>query len=398
MSSASLLRLAAPDSERWRWCSPGSDGVRYGEGSVAEAGAALAGQRVTLLLPGPDVLLTRVKVPARGRAKAAAAIPWALEERLVHEVEALHFALGTADAEGNWPVAVIARDRLDGYLAAVHSAGLEPHSIVAEPLALPQPADGCWTVLEEAGRVTVRTGAHDGFGAEAELLEPLAATLAPPESIERLRAPDAPAVDWPHRLRTALDAAGAPRVLDDALAAFDPAQAGIELRQGPYSRSERIGRVLRQWRAPAALAVTLVVLSAASTAIEYTQLGAREQALRARMEQLFRDTFPEVQRVVNPRSQMKTRLESLREGGDGADFVDLLSRAGEPVANAEGITLAGLEWRNERLQLELQATDLQVLDRLRERLSDNGLAAELERAERQGEQVAGAIRLQEASE
>ncbi|PSQ91418.1 MAG: hypothetical protein BRD57_04410 [Proteobacteria bacterium SW_6_67_9] len=127
-------------------------------------------------------------------------------------------------------------------------------------------------------------------------------------------------------------------------------------------------------------------------------MGAREQGLRARMEQLFRDTFPEVQRVVNPRSQMKTRLASLREGGDGADFVDLLSRAGGPVANAEGITLAGLEWRNERLQLELQATDLQVLDRLRERLSDNGLAAELERAERQGEQVAGAIRLQEASE
>ncbi len=398
MTSTALLRLPTPDDEHCHWRLPGASDGRDGAGTLAQAATALAGQRLMLLIPGPEVLITRVQVPARARSKAAAAIPWALEDRLVQEVEALHFALGPVNSEGQWPVAVIARARMDAYLAALREAGLEPHSVVAEPLALPAPTEQGWSVLEEPGRVTVRTGEHDGFSAEPELLPGLVTTLTWPDRIDRYSVTGADEIDWPEALQPAVDAGQARQHLDDALAAFAPAQAGIDLRQGPYSRTERIGRVVRQWRAPAALATAFVVLLLTGSTLEYARLGERQQQLRDRMEQVFRETFPEVQRVVNPRSQMTTRLESLREGGDGAGFLELMARAGEPLASADGITLQAVRWRNRRLQFELQASDLQVLDGLRERLGNNGLEAELERAERQGEQVAGAIRVTEASE
>ncbi len=399
MSNAALLRLATPDEGRCSWRLPGAEGeARTREGTPAQAAAALAGHRLMLLIPGSEVLITRVEVPARTRSKAAAAIPWALEDRLAQEVEELHFALGPVDGEGCWPVAVVARARLDAYLGAVRGAGLEPHSIVAEPLALHAPAEQGWTVLEEPGRITVRTGFHTGFTAEPELMAGLAATLATPERIDRYTVTGTQEMAWPEALQHAVDAGQPRRPIPDALAAFDPAAGGIDLRQGPYSRTEQIGRIVRQWRVPAALAAAFVALSLTGTALEYARLGERQQQLRERMEQIFRETFPEVQRVVNPRSQMTTRLESLREGGGGAGFLELMARAGDPVANADGITLEAVAWRNQRLQLELQATDLQNLDRLRERLGANGLDAELERAERQGEQVAGEIRVREAGE
>jgi len=398
VTNAALLRMPAPDAGHCSWRLAGSDAGRAHTGTLAQAAAALAGERVMLLIPGPEVLIARVQVPARNRSKAAAAIPWALEDRLADEVDALHFALGPVDGEGHWPVAVIARARMDAYLAAVREAGLEPHSVVAEPLALPAPPEHAWSVLSEPGRVTVRTGDYDGFSAEPELLPALAATLTRPERIDRYTLAGAAAMDWPEALQAAVDAGQQPQHVDDPLAAFDPTEATIDLRQGPYSRTERIGRVVRQWRAPMALAVALVVLLLTGFALDYAQLNEREQQLRERMEQIFRDTFPEVQRVVNPRSQMQTRLESLRAGGGGAGFLELLSLSGEPLAGADGITLEAVRWRNQRLQLELQASDLQVLDRLRERLGSNGVNAELERAERQGEQVVGEIRVTEASE
>lgn len=397
MSNTAVLRLTAPDGAHGSWRLP-DRAAQASKGTLAQAAAALAGHRVTLLLPGTEVLITRVQVPAKGRSKAAAAIPWALEDRLVQEVETLHFALGPVDDAGEWPVAVIARERMEAYLAAVRQAGLEPHSIVAEPLALPTSPEQGWTVLEESGRITVRTGAHAGFSAEPELIPGLATTLTRPERIDRLRVAGADEIAWPEALQPALDAQQPPQRLDDAMAAFEPADAGIDLRQGPYSRTEHIGRVVRQSRVPAALAAAFVVLLLTGTALDYAHLGERQQQLRERMEQIFRETFPEVQRVVNPRSQMTTRLESLRGGGGGAGFLELMARAGEPLTGADGITLETVKWRNQRLQLELEATDLQVLDRLRERLGNNGLNAELERAERQGEQVAGEIRLTEASE
>jgi len=398
LSGTLVLRLEAPDSDHCAWqLADGSDAASFGRGSLAEAADAAPGRRVVLLVAGTDVLVTRVQVPARSRSKALAAIPWALEDRLIDDVETLHFAVGPADDQGFWPVAVIARERFDTYLAAVRGAGIEPHSVTAEQLALPQPDDDVWTVLEEAGRVTVRTGVYTGFACEPELLSGVARAHPQPSRLQRLASHDAPPTDWSEAWAQPPEAADAADTIEHPVAAFDAANTGIELRQGPYSRRQRMGRVARQWRLPAALAVASLVLIAADTAADYVGLGQREAQLRGRMEQIFRETFPDVQRVVNPRAQMSTRLESLRSGGDESRFADLLARTGQVVGGTEGATIERLRWRRDRLEIELQASDLQVLDQLRERIAATGLSANLDRAERQGDRVAGRIIIEEGT-
>jgi len=393
-----LIRLsrAAHGDSHWRVVGASGPGAVQ-QGRLEEAAAAASGRRVVLLVPGSDVLLTRVPLPVRNRARAAVAVPWALEDRLVADVEDLHFALGSTDAEGRWAVAVVARARLDAWLEEARAAGLDPQAVVPDPLALPTPPADAWTALEESDCVTVRTGAADGFACEPDLLADVVAARAVPEAIARRLAADAVPVVWPAALAEASGVETLPQRLGDTLDAFDATAAGttaLNLLQGPYSRRERVGRALRRWRLPAALAAALVLVVTFQAGLRYAQLGRREARLRGEIEHVFRQSFPEVQRVVNATAQMRTRLDALRKGKQsGPGFSGTLAQAGAVIAATEGSRVQSLSWQNGVLEVKLDAGNLQDLDRIKRGLEDRGLNTRISGAERKGKRVSGRLRI-----
>lgn len=383
-----IVRLPlTPDGEcLWR----DRDGVISGHGSLAAVAEAGAGHRIHLLVPGTAVLITRVAVPASQRNRALAAIPWALEDRLVDDVESLHFAVGERHDNGEWPVAIIARHVLDSWIEACAKAGIQPASMRPEPLALPAPATGEWVALEEPGQVIVRTADDGGFACESGMLALVAAALEVPHRIRRL---SEAGVEWPVALSAALEP---PERIDGPLAAFT-GSGGIDLLQGPYSQRERTGRHLRRWRLPAAIGAVLLAVIGAHLALEYAALGAREAQLRERLKATFQQTFPDVQQVRDPRAQMAARLRSLRDQGDTrADFADLLASTGSVITERSGARLTGLTWRGRTLELEVEANDLQVLDRVQRGFTEAGLSAELRGADRGEDGIDGRITVSEA--
>lgn len=381
------VRLAVADDDDCVWRD--HDGAVSGRGPLSAAAEAAAGRRVHLLVPGSQVLVTRVAVPAAQRARARTAIPWALEDRLVDDVESLHFALGRRHDTGEWSVAIIGRRLLDALLERCAKAGIQPASIRPEPLALPVPGAGEWVALEEDGSVIVRTADDDGFACEPGMLTLVAGPREKPARIRRL---GAAVVEWPPELAAVL---GPPEPLDDAVAAFT-GTGGIDLLQGPYSRRERTGRQLRQWRLPAAIGAALLTVVGIHLALDYAALGAREAQLRERMQAIFQQAFPDVQRVQDPRAQMAARLRSLRgEGEADVDFAELLARAGGIVTEGTGARLTGMTWRGGTLELEIAADDLQVLDRVQRGFTEAGLGAELRGADRGDDGINGRITVTE---
>ncbi|MDZ7828505.1 MAG: type II secretion system protein GspL [Halofilum sp. (in: g-proteobacteria)] len=391
-----ILYIRPEDSRasQWRWCVIDEAGDRRpGNGTLADAAGLAPGRRVVLLVPGERVLLTRVRVPLRARTRAAAAVPWALEDRLVADVETLHFALGSLDAEGEWSVAAVEREYLETCLHACTEAGLAPHVAVPEPLALPLPEAGGWTALEEGDRVICRTGPATGFACAPPLLPAVCQALETPDSVVVQRAGEP--VAWPAPVDGRLQV-GDP--LDDPMPAFAaaPDRDAIDLLQGPYSRRERIGRVWRRWRAPAALAAVLLALLLVNWAVAYRELGQRQQALQAAAEQILRAAVPDVGRVVDPRVQLKNRLDALRgdAGDDETGLLTLLERTGPVLAKRRDVTLTGLDWRNRTLDLSVEAKELQVVDGLQRDLQDAGLTVELRGVQRQDETVRGEVRVE----
>ena len=84
-----FFRLPAPDQAEWLY--PNSAARR---GSLSELAAQTMGARLLLIAPGEAITLHRVPLPSRKRSTWARAIPYALEDQVVEDIEALHFALG----------------------------------------------------------------------------------------------------------------------------------------------------------------------------------------------------------------------------------------------------------------------------------------------------------------
>lgn len=395
MAGLMLIRPAGP--AEWRWVTSAGDPGAVGRGAPSDAGRAAPGHRVILLVPGADVSLMLAEVPARNRRTAVAAIPWALEDRLIDEVENLHFAVGTRSADNRWPVAAMSRSVVDELLAECTEIGLEPQVLLPEPLALPMPRDDTWVVLEEAEQVTVRTGGDNGFACEPEMLSVVLGGIDPPGELVRYRTPDAPANPWPEPFDAVVgrsERIDCPEPLTVLSEAWSPR---INLLQGPYATGSRYMRHLRQWMLPAGLAAGVVALALVHVTIEHFNRIERETLLRAQVETIYKETFPDARRVVDPRAQMEGRIETLQGRGDGDGFVEAVGRLAQPLANRDDIRLTELEWREGTLDLALRTSRLELLDRVQNELQQAGFSTELRDVQRNENRVIGRLRLQAAA-
>ncbi|HFD80152.1 MAG TPA: type II secretion system protein GspL [Gammaproteobacteria bacterium] len=401
MTDTLLIRLAEGARGFRDWLLADEQGRAKGpvQRGVPEAGVLAAQHQVRVLVPGSEVLLTRARVPLRNRKRALRAIPYALEEELAADVEQLHFAAGPMQDEGEYPVAVVERARMDAWGELLREHGITAAQWIPETLAL-EPAGEAWRVLAEADRLLVRSGDYAGFATDCDNLELLLDLFA-----EREQAPEKLLIHG----RPACELA--PRgveveVVEDPLLPLELLALGcargpvIDLLQGPYSRREEWGRLLRPWRATAALLLAAVVLGGVATAIDYYRLTQQQQALKAEIEALYRKTFPNARRIVNPRAQMEQKLKALqrRAGRGGGDFMTLLAETAAVVRATRGITVRGASYRDGRIDLDLQADNLQVLDKLKQALTGSGnLRAEIQSASTEADKkVTGRMRIQRA--
>lgn len=368
-------------------------GVQHGELDPQAA----SGRRVVVLVPAEDVHLCRARVPGQKRQRVLRAIPYALEEHLADDVEALHFAIGPAQADSHFPVAVVSRARMNGWLEALQDMGLAPDQLVPETLALPA-GEADWSLLVDGTRVLVRSGPYSGFATDVDNLASVVDLFAGREQApSRVRQWGAGGVTLGG---VELEAAGGdPDEPVLAILARGWARSDtIDLQQGAYSRREALGRMLRPWRTSAALLLAGLLLAAASGGVNYYRLTQQQAQLTARIEQLYRQTFPDAKRIVNARAQMQQRLEQLerRAGTAGNDFIGLLGATADVLRRTGGIRISGVSYRDGRLDLELAADNLQVLDQLKQKLAASGrLQAEIQSATTEaGQKVKSRIRVQ----
>jgi general secretion pathway protein L len=378
MRNTLLLRKDLTDSDSWRWLRLDNDGQPQGSvhaGALADAAGEAGGQRVVVLAPGTDCLLTRVNIPGRSRQKLLRAVPYALEEQLSEDVEKLHFAVGAAMEEGEWPVAVIGKEYMETLLAATADAGLDVQQVIPEILAIPY-AGNETSVLVEHDIALVRTGSVSGYAADSDNLGMLLALQKVAED-EQL-----PALHLYVRQDTLQpDTAGFGGETRVEAYAGDPltvfAQGldarAINLLQGAYSRAGDWARVLRPWRATAALLVAGMLVSSVVMGIDYFRLNRESEQLNVQIEETFRKALPGSKRIVNPRVQMQQQLDSMqRRTGAGGGFLSLLSQSGAVLKGVQGVEINGANFRAGRLDMELVVANVQLLDQLKQKLMEPG--------------------------
>lgn len=387
-----FFRFVSADEAEW--LRPDGEVQR---GPLADLSSQSDGARQILVAPSEAVTLHRLALPSRKRSTWARAVPFALEDYLVEDIETLHFALGGAVDGGYLPVAVVDRILLSAWLETCDQAGLTPAAVVPDSLLLPWQNDE-WSVLLEARRALVRTGRWEGFATERDNLALLLAQALAEAGETKprcLRVWGAPATELAET-EVELSPEDTPiEPLALFASGYQPATV-LNLLQGGYSRQAHWGRWLRPWRAAAALAGMALLVQIAGQVYDHWRLQREVTALRTEIEQTFKDALPEVTRIVNPKVQMETRLRELAPSG-GSGFLELLYQGAQPLAHFPNVTLRGLGYRDGQLDLALEGGDPAVLDRLRQQFERQpGLRMDMRTTQREG-QMESKITLKRAS-
>ncbi len=384
---------AVEDDECFEWQLLDSNHLPIGQsakGALKEAVELAPRRKIIYLVPGEDVLLTSVNVPARSKQQLAKAVPYALEEDLAEDIEALHFALGSKQPDGSYPVAVVSRSRLDTWLEEFKAADIVPNTIIPEPLSLPIDPTA-WSLLIEPGRAIGRIGEYFAYTCDEANLEEILNLLYTeiedkPSLINVYRSDPDESLPFklPLEIRTQEDYPLA------VLASGLEEKKAIDLLQGDYKRGYGAAQLLRPWRfAAALLGVWLTVLITSET-LDYWKLAKQQQALEQRIESVFRETFPDVERVVNPRVQMQQRLSSLQgaqKSDDPSGFLPIVEAGGRAIKAITDIQIDTLSYRQGRLEVSLKATNLDALEKVKQRLRQDGFQAEIASADTSGQGV-----------
>jgi len=368
-----------------------ASGVQSGE---LDANIA-ANRRLVVLVPGEDVRFCDARVPGKNRQRILQAIPYALEEQMAEDVEHLHFAIGPALEEGEYPVAVVARRQMDAWLATLSELGLSVDEMISEIQVLPL-EPGSWSLLVEGDRALVRSSNYTGFATDTQNVATLFELYAGREAApERVQVFGDTVVDL-GLVEVDMDTSERPVLV--LLAKGLGRRSGIDLLQGSYSQKEDFGQLFTPWRATATLLLAGLLLALVSVGVDNYRLEKQSRVLSAQIEQLYRRTFPNAKRVVNARAQMEQQLKQLqRQSGTGStDFMALLGETGKVLKKTPGVQISGASFRDGRLDLELAADNLQLLDKLKQALNSTGrLQAEIQSATTEaGQKVKSRLRVQ----
>lgn len=351
-----------------------ASGVLRGPDELGELQERARSRDTTVLVPGHDVLMTEVALPAGSQRLLPALVPNSLEDELASDIDDLHFAWPAgakpAGMEQPFAVAVVAHSAMQQWQQWLDHAGIEADFWCRDSYAVPAPTQG-WNLLQLGDDVIVRSGAHSGFTVDSALFAELALgaigeaaeiTLhcyGPVPAAEALAALD-PRFSVEHA-----DIELPLSVVGESLSARNAPNAPINLRQNTYkpTKKRRSGAGVN-WRPAAFAAGILVVMTYVSEVIEYVKLGQQQSAMQQAIEDTYRAAFPDETRIVNVRSQLQQRLDSVG-GSVDADALAILSALEPGFRAASDIKVELLRFDSGVLRMTARAASFNSLEQFR---------------------------------
>lgn len=363
------LGPAAPAEVQWA-VSNGSGRLRSGRGPLAEVPRS-AGDRLVVLVPGADVLVTEVAIPGGRKRLLRQSLPFLLEENLADEVEEIHFAGGPAGAAGKLAVAAVSRARLAGWLAMLSETGLQAAVLTPATLAVPV-TGGNWTLVLTDDGFLARQGEWRVFAGE---LENINLYLRPETSLAA--AETAPVVEVLNCTGQELDlqldglkpGAHRPAQLMKVLAEGFATQPSINLLQGEFAGNARWRETFRRWQVALVAAAALLLLTSVDATLDYLRLRGESTRLNREIITTFQQALPDSRRVVNARAQMEQRLKELRGSDRQNSFFTLYDKAAPLLAATGSPGLEFIRFHQGRLELDLDLASLEILENLKNNLA-----------------------------
>jgi len=403
LHSAGSTAVSAPAAQ---WLLVDTHGARLGavlQGSLQEAAALAMNRKVLVLVSGADALqLEPVLPPLKGGTKLSHVVPYALEDQLATDVDALHFAVGKRAARPGTPVIVVSHDAMQAWIFALRDAGVQPDALYIDTSLLPVAPEGM-TLLIDEGRVSAR--AHDEPVTTLDVA-PLSETLQlllpadvdTPLTIYVAEAEyeaQQPALESVRERMNRLQIKLLPDGVLPLLARESMHQTGINLLQGVYAPRTHMGNRFKPWRYAAGLLVTLAAAHLLVKGMELFRLRKQEATLDQQIAQTYSMGLPGAATVAaaDARRAFESRLLQLQASSSGNGLMLGLSTLKDAVGKAPDLQLDALSYRDDSVDLRIMAPNVDALELIRQQAQTQGVNAEIQSANPKDNRIEGRLQL-----
>ena len=129
---------------------------------------------------------------------------------------------------------------------------------------------------------------------------------------------------------------------------------------------------------------------------DYRSLEADTLRMRQQMESAYREVIPSGA-LSDPEKQLQRRLSGEQAGSHSAGFMVLMEQIGRVVSAEDGALIASVNFTDKigDVRLNLYAPDFQAVESIRAGLAKEGLEADLENSNTQGDGVRARIKVRD---
>lgn len=339
----------------------------------------------TILVPSSQVSFFLIDLPTRGRSQAQKLAGFALEEELSQDIEQLHFAV--IPHQGQWLVAVVEDKLMQEWLDELHKQGIKPKRLIPDVMAMGETV----SILEEPHQILVKQLTHikedkentaptddskiqqatptKNQAEQSDIVKPIKKFISCGISTPFLQ----PLLDYWEVSLDNLDCFyndNYSQLLETNLKVDNTC---INLLQGNYAENNSLLELAKPWLISFILASFISLSYAFSIWKSNQELESQIELSRQENVNLFRSTFPNIQRIVNPRSQAEARFREIQKDKkrSSSGLIQLLNLVIPTLINHNSVVLESIRYRKFNVVVQLNAPNVRTLEDLIQNLKRN---------------------------
>jgi len=404
--SASLNPDQAPQAQ---WMLVDAHHNRMGAvvtGSLHEASALAANRKVLAVVNGSSVLHTEpVLPPLKGNTKLQQVVPFALEDQLATDVEELHFAIGKRGDRPGTPVAVVAHQQIQQWIADLQSAGLYPTALITDTASVPVNNDEI-AILIDNGRVIARRADAPPTSLDISPLNEALQLLIPQatESAVSVYLPEAEYDQHQASIESLRERAPnlSVKLLPEGALPLFAVQAlqhnNLNLLQGVYEPKRDRSNELKPWRTATIFITILFCLNLVVTGTRWIQLKRQEAKLDQQIAETFTQGMPGVTNAApaQARRTFESRLLALQSTGTNSQLLQTLSALSDAVSKTPNSEVQDISYQENIVNLRVLTASVDSLDQIRKLVAAHGLSTDIQSANPRDNRIEGRLQIKSA--
>ncbi|XQW84800.1 type II secretion system protein GspL [Thalassotalea piscium] len=402
MAETLYIRLGSMSNDRIHWLvysDTEQDIIASGELTGAKQLDLLSDKaqqrKVVVFVPGCDMAIKQLNVPAKSQRAIKLAVPYMLEDELAQDVDDLFFAYANVKGDvtnNNCFVAVVEKAQMDRWLSWLSEANIRCKMMLPDVLALPTVTD-TWQAIMLGEQVLLKQGVWQSQVIDAQIWPLVSHNLVAQYNGETL--PIIQNYSLLPETDSQLTLESMPEELPLVLLAKGSKTLNFNLLQGQYNAKEKRSPVMKIWQFAAAVLVMALLLNLGYKGIYLWQLTDQQQQVETEIIDAYKQAFPKTKRVriATIRSQLKNKMVGISTSEHSGGFLSMLAKIQPAFANTKKLKPESIKFDSKRNELRLQATGsgYQDFEQFRQSLEQLKLTVSQGAQNNQGNQVSGSF-------